>query len=352
MRLPAPAGHRLRREHAEHHRRHRDGRADAPGAERHQRGARAISREPPADAEDRRAHQELGVDARIARPTEIAAQEGMGAAFGGAKGPEADDDSTAHHEHQAGIPRSQHVEEGLHFERIGHPAESQPEGEEKTADRRNRVLLAPVAHSRPRVTATVSIPVATKTSVATMERGDRRLIPQSPCPEVHPLPSVVPTPTRNPPMAIVGRPVELAAPKTPGEPRRQSRPPTTSPPRKYRRQERSSPRAPKLRPTIPEIPAMRPSKRIKSEIATPSTNPPRVEPTGVKPTIDEVYDGHTSPGPTDEDRAYSRLDKTSPLFGGRASRVRQERFQDLLGATNLIPGPNSTEMAIHIGWSG
>src|SRR5207249_6044433 len=26
-----------------------------------------------------------------------------------------------------------------------------------------------------------------------------------------------------------------------------------------------------------------------------------------------------------------------------------ERFLDLLGATNLIPGPNSTEMAIHIG---
>ncbi|HEX2385233.1 MAG TPA: chromate transporter, partial [Candidatus Binatia bacterium] len=25
-----------------------------------------------------------------------------------------------------------------------------------------------------------------------------------------------------------------------------------------------------------------------------------------------------------------------------------ERFVDLLGATNLIPGPNSTEMAIHI----
>src|SRR4051794_32181114 len=26
------------------------------------------------------------------------------------------------------------------------------------------------------------------------------------------------------------------------------------------------------------------------------------------------------------------------------------QFLDLLGATNLIPGPNSTEMALHIGW--
>src|SRR3989304_9696131 len=27
-----------------------------------------------------------------------------------------------------------------------------------------------------------------------------------------------------------------------------------------------------------------------------------------------------------------------------------QRFLDLLGATNLIPGPNSTEMAIHLGF--
>ena len=30
--------------------------------------------------------------------------------------------------------------------------------------------------------------------------------------------------------------------------------------------------------------------------------------------------------------------------------LTRERFLDLLGATNLIPGPNSTEMAIHIGF--
>ena len=31
--------------------------------------------------------------------------------------------------------------------------------------------------------------------------------------------------------------------------------------------------------------------------------------------------------------------------------LRREEFLDLLGATNLIPGPNSTEMAIHVGFT-
>ena len=36
----------------------------------------------------------------------------------------------------------------------------------------------------------------------------------------------------------------------------------------------------------------------------------------------------------------------------RRSWLTHQDFLDLLGATNLIPGPNSTEMAIHIGHSG
>ena len=41
----------------------------------------------------------------------------------------------------------------------------------------------------------------------------------------------------------------------------------------------------------------------------------------------------------------------------RRAWLRRDEFLDLLGATNLIPGPNSTEMAIHIGhrqagWAG
>src|SRR5215510_44088 len=33
----------------------------------------------------------------------------------------------------------------------------------------------------------------------------------------------------------------------------------------------------------------------------------------------------------------------------RRQWLTREEFLDLLGATNLIPGPNSTELAIHIG---
>jgi chromate transporter len=35
----------------------------------------------------------------------------------------------------------------------------------------------------------------------------------------------------------------------------------------------------------------------------------------------------------------------------RRKWVDDQQFLDLLGATNLIPGPNSTEMAIHLGYA-
>ena len=34
----------------------------------------------------------------------------------------------------------------------------------------------------------------------------------------------------------------------------------------------------------------------------------------------------------------------------RRKWLDEQHFLDLLGATNLIPGPNSTEMAIYIGY--
>jgi chromate transporter len=61
-------------------------------------------------------------------------------------------------------------------------------------------------------------------------------------------------------------------------------------------------------------------------------------------------------------RLFLRLGTTA--FGGPAAHIAmmedevvrrrgwlsREAFLDLVGATNLIPGPNSTEMAIHIGY--
>lgn len=78
----------------------------------------------------------------------------------------------------------------------------------------------------------------------------------------------------------------------------------------------------------------------------------------------------TNPSPLREIAAsFLRLGTTA--FGGPAAHIAMmeeefvrrrgwlshEEFLDLLGATNLIPGPNSTEMAIHIGhrragWKG
>ncbi|PYP90319.1 MAG: chromate transporter [Blastocatellia bacterium AA13] len=84
------------------------------------------------------------------------------------------------------------------------------------------------------------------------------------------------------------------------------------------------------------------------------------------------------PDSSDAPKARSPLVRDSPLvelaflflklgtiaFGGPAAHIAmmedeivtrrgwltREKFLDLLGATNLIPGPNSTEMAIHVGY--
>src|SRR5512140_2474012 len=62
-------------------------------------------------------------------------------------------------------------------------------------------------------------------------------------------------------------------------------------------------------------------------------------------------------------RLFLRLGTTA--FGGPAAHIAmmedevvrrrgwltREEFLDYLGATNLIPGPNSTELAIHIGYA-
>ena len=56
-----------------------------------------------------------------------------------------------------------------------------------------------------RVSRDDGIAATMKTPVATSERGDSRAMPQMPCPEVQPLLSRVPKPTRTPATATVIR---------------------------------------------------------------------------------------------------------------------------------------------------
>lgn len=98
----------------------------------------------------------------------------------------------------------------------------------------------------------------------------------------------------------------------------------------------------------------------------------------VQPAVGPVaHPGPSGPGPLGGDTPappprtslrelallFLRLGTTA--FGGPAAHIAMmrdevvrrrgwltdEAFLDLLGATNLIPGPNSTEMAIHVGWA-
>ncbi|HZD39021.1 MAG TPA: chromate efflux transporter [Actinomycetes bacterium] len=89
--------------------------------------------------------------------------------------------------------------------------------------------------------------------------------------------------------------------------------------------------------------------------------------------MSEHQDGaRAAPGPADG-RGTGRLGEVARLFlklgtigfGGPAAHIAlmhdevvtrrrwldEQRFLDLIGATNLIPGPNSTELAIHLGYA-
>ena len=83
---------------------------------------------------------------------------------------------------------------------------------------------------------------------------------------------------------------------------------------------------------------------------------------GIRNAIERVPGSEAGASLRDLAVLFLRLGATS--FGGPAAHIAlmehevvhrkgwlsREEFLDLLGATHLIPGPNSTEMAIHIGW--
>lgn len=54
------------------------------------------------------------------------------------------------------------------------------------------------------------------THVATIERTEKRPIPKTPCPLVHPEPIQVPTPTRNPAITSIGMPTSILTGLMPG----------------------------------------------------------------------------------------------------------------------------------------
>ncbi len=77
---------------------------------------------------------------------------------------------------------------------------------------------------------------------------------------------------------------------------------------------------------------------------------------------DKIESGNSSGSLAEVAKLFFRLGATA--FGGPAAHISMmhdevvkrrkwlsdEQFLDLIGATNLIPGPNSTEMAMHIGY--
>lgn len=92
---------------------------------------------------------------------------------------------------------------------------------------------------------------------------------------------------------------------------------------------------------------------------TPATPATPASPAAVAPPPPE---GRVGERVAELARLFLRLGVTA--FGGPAAHVAMmhdevvrrrgwvtdERFVDLVGATNLVPGPNSTELAIHLGW--
>ena len=52
--------------------------------------------------------------------------------------------------------------------------------------------------------------IMTNNNLATILLTDSLLIPHTPWPEVHPLPSFVPKPTKNPPMTIKGIDLDIS----------------------------------------------------------------------------------------------------------------------------------------------
>ncbi len=106
----------------------------------------------------------------------------------------------------------------------------------------------------------VMAPVSIKVITAASDRNESRANPHTPCPEVHPEPRDVPTPTRRP--AESARAVVMVLGMGPASDAGRScvriAPPLINPPMNDTRQLSMLPTLRKRPPTMPEMPAMRP----------------------------------------------------------------------------------------------
>src|SRR5690606_4287624 len=155
------------------------------------RRTRAIADEPPTDAEQHRAEDERAIDRTAARRDP---SRHLGATMPSDHAVEqrGDPHGARHDERKRRIPGA-HVEERLHLGRAGHASDAEPHGEHEPGEQ--GIEAAEARHRPPSTTpnsATVSMPTATNTAVATSERGAPRATPHTPWPLVQPEPSCVP----------------------------------------------------------------------------------------------------------------------------------------------------------------
>ncbi|AAC82829.1 unknown (plasmid) [Halobacterium salinarum NRC-1] len=187
---------------AEEHPGERPENGDVPDAEARVGGARTDAGEPPADAEDGATDEDVPVEGLQAALEAVAGQRRA------AQQPRRDEERHArhggaaeHHEHQPEVFELEEVQDDL---RPSHLAIREPEPEDEAADENQRhERWMPVTHYglTPSAATTCAVTMATvrNARTPTMDVFEAEPTPQTPWPDVHPLPTRVPMPTKTPP---------------------------------------------------------------------------------------------------------------------------------------------------------
>src|SRR5215831_13977641 len=249
--------------------------------ERHQRrdrGPRAEAREPPADAEERRARDQPPVEVAPCRHGEPICKQWMRTLEHQAEPRDRDRKRAAHDEEQRRVPFPGHVEKADDLSGVHHLRDGQPEAEQDSRREGREQLLRGGAHgctTRWRTTYTVAIAVAMNTIVATIERFEPRAMPHTPWPLVQPPPMRVPKPTRNPATTINGIDPWIATANGAPFARMSAIAPIHSPTMNISRHAASENVGSSSPATMPLMPAMRPFASSKSTAATPISTPPK-----------------------------------------------------------------------------